>query len=184
MNNLQTIGRRLLLPLSAVLLLGLIAVPASAADSDSVDVTVNVDSLAVCFLKDGTITGTPTWPQLLAMDDLTLISFSVGSDELNDGSVYMRNGEEYKGWVIWRANCMWSMKVKRDSWDLDSYGVDLGLWDGDYYRPVTGTEWTYTQDGAAYGYNDLDWKLDLGDDPWSIPPDTYSTDVYFTMYIS
>jgi len=186
MNKLLPRGRKLFLPLFVVLLLGLTAIPAFAADSDSVEVTVIVDEVAACFLKDDTLPSPLTWGKLMAMSDLTEISFSVGSDELEDGYAYKRNSEEYDGYVIWRANCGWYMKVHRGSWSPDDlkgdYGVELYLKSGGDWTEVTTSAWTFTQDGATYGYNDLDWKLD--DLTYDIPADTYTVPVYFTMYIS
>lgn len=191
MNNFLQKGRRLLLPLFVVLLLGLSAIPTLAAETDTVTVDVTVEAVNVVFVKNGEHPSGATWASLLALPDLTLITFTIGQSEIEAGQAFILYGTgTYKGRVIWRSNGEWYMKVKRGSWspDLDSYGLKLWLKSGGDWTELTTSEWTFTQDSAAYGSNMLDWKLDKnqGDDDgpawWNVPPDTYTTKVTFTMY--
>jgi len=191
MNNFLQTGRRLLLPVFVVLLLGLSAIPALADGSDTATVTVTVEDVMVVFIKNGPHDGGDTWDDLLALPDLTNITFNIGQSEIEAGQAFrLYDTGTYKGRVIWRSNGDWYMKVKRGSWSpsLDSYGVKLWLKSGGTWTELTTSEWLFTQDGAAYGSNPLNWKLDKdvtdGNGPtwWNVPSDTYTTTVTFTMY--
>jgi hypothetical protein len=126
MNKFLITGRRLLLPLFVVLLLGLSAIPALAAtDTDTVSVTVSIGELVDLTLSTNSL----TW----AANEITAGRFDAGVSWAKDVTATVK------------SNTGWKLEIKGTS-DYFSYsgsGTDPN-------KPVSDIQW---RDGGSTYYD-------------------------------
>jgi len=154
--------KKLLILLVPLFVLALFAIPTLAATTDTINITLQINSIRTIALDDTSYTFTPT------ADDLT--------------AGYMQSADD-ESKLDYQSNDVWVIYAERDGLSYPS-GVQLFVADDSstWYEIKTTHTTNFKSGSAGTGSYDIEWKISgFG---WTTPPGTYTETTTFTIAAS